>query len=249
MREQKVGFVPNANYRAFLEGYAILKARGERAASLMLVTGTPGIGKTTVVDKFAIESNAVYLRARVTHTMRSLIDDLAAQMPGVATKGSTSAIQASIIKNMTKHPRPIIVDEIQNLIVEKSNSIRKLECLRDISDLSGCELIMVAGQNDVEGLIAEHDQIDRRISARVKFQPASVEDIQVLLDKLAHTRIKPDLTADLHAKARGRLGPICNAIPAIDAYAETNGKEELCLADVKGIEIIFGVNEVRRGKQ
>lgn len=73
----KKAFVQNSNYVRFVEAVKAVEQRGAREASILLVTGPAGLGKSETVDRFAMDTNAIYLRAKETWTKRGLLSEMA----------------------------------------------------------------------------------------------------------------------------------------------------------------------------
>lgn len=60
----KTGFVQTANYRAFNNALKGLSQRGAEECQLVVVDGQPGLGKTTILSRWAAKNNCLYLRAK-----------------------------------------------------------------------------------------------------------------------------------------------------------------------------------------
>ena len=58
-------FVKTQNYQRFMGALEALEARGASECRLVVVDGPPGLGKTTILSRWAADNACVYLRAKV----------------------------------------------------------------------------------------------------------------------------------------------------------------------------------------
>jgi len=151
-------FVQNSNYVRFMEAVKATEQRGAREASILLVTGAAGLGKSETVDRFAVDTNAIYLRAKETWTRRGLLAEMADCLNLPAT-GRNQEVQARIIGHVAARQTPIVIDEAE-FTVRTTASI--LECVRDISDLTEV-LVVLVGMQTIESRIARYPQISSRV--------------------------------------------------------------------------------------
>ena len=95
-------FVKNiSNYERFRTGISAVETRGATEASLMLVTGPAGYGKSQTVDQWAVSSGAAYLRAKVEWTpsyfMRELAETLKLDSRGRATRCARLILSSTLM--------------------------------------------------------------------------------------------------------------------------------------------------------
>ena len=76
----KKGFVQTANFKRLKEAEKLVARRGAREAGLVIVRGVYGIGKSELTERWAADSNYVFVRAKETWTRRALLDELADKM-------------------------------------------------------------------------------------------------------------------------------------------------------------------------
>lgn len=193
----KKGFVQNSNYARFVQAVKAVEQRGAREASLMLVTGAAGLGKSETVDRFAVDTNAIYLRAKETWTKRGILSEMAEALR-IQTNATNHEMQARIIGAIGARQTPIIIDEAEHT-VRSSASI--LECVRDISDLTET-LVVLVGMETIEARISRYPQISSRVAQVVHFQALTEQDVQLTCKQLAEIEITPDLVAFARAGAR-----------------------------------------------
>jgi DNA transposition AAA+ family ATPase len=230
----KKGFVQNSNYARFVQTVKATEQRGAREASMMLVTGQAGLGKSATVDRWAVDSNALYLRGKETWTKRALLIELA-ELLRIPTNATSHALQAKIIGAVGVRQTPIIIDEAEHTV---RSSAAILECIRDISDLTET-LVVLVGMESIESMIARYPQISGRIAAVARFEVLTAQDVQLACRQLSEVSIDADLVKELHRQSAGKMRLVMNGISTIERIAKTNdlkeatfatmGKEELCI--------------------
>jgi predicted ATP-dependent serine protease len=73
----KKHFVKTSNFLSFIDGIQAVEARGAMEASMMLVHGHAGFGKSETLDHWATQNDAIYLRANVDWTPKYFLIELA----------------------------------------------------------------------------------------------------------------------------------------------------------------------------
>jgi DNA transposition AAA+ family ATPase len=228
----KKGFVQNSNYARFLQAVKAVEQRGAREASLMLVTGPAGLGKSETVDRFAVDTNAVYLRAKETWSKRGMLSEMADTLR-IQTNATNHEMQARIIGAIGARQTPIIIDEAE-FTIRSSASI--LECVRDISDLTET-LVVLVGMESIESRIARYPQISSRIAQVVHFQTLTEQDIQLTCKQLAEVEITADLQRELHRQSDGKMRLLMNGIATIERIAKANSLDRATAEAFKGLEL------------
>lgn len=236
----KKGFVQNSNYARFVQAVKAVEQRGAREASLMLVTGPAGLGKSETVDRFAVDTNAVYLRAKETWTKRGLLVEMADTLR-IQTNTTNHDMQARIIGAIGARQTPIIIDEAE-FTVRSTASI--LECVRDISDLTET-LVVLVGMETIESRIARYPQISSRIAQVVHFQPLTEQDVQLACKQLAEVDIGADLVRELHAQSEGKMRLVMNGIATIERLARSNSLAKATAEAFRGVELCIEWNARR----
>ncbi len=228
----KKAFVQNSNYVRFVEAVKAVEQRGAREASILLVTGPAGLGKSETVDRFAVDTNAIYLRAKETWTKRGLLTEMADSLK-LSTTGRNQEVQARIIGHVAARQTPIVIDEAE-FTVRSTASI--LECVRDISDLTEV-LVILVGMETIESRIARYPQISSRVAQVVNFLPLSAQDVLLTTRQLAEIKIGDDVVAELHRQSEGRTRLVMNGIAAIERLARTNGLNEVRIEHIKDVSL------------
>ena len=69
-------FAITSNVERFMDGVQTVDERGASEASMLLVTGDPGYGKTSTVQWWAAQNGAIYLRAKASYTPHWIMSEL-----------------------------------------------------------------------------------------------------------------------------------------------------------------------------
>jgi len=223
-------FVKNiSNYERFRTGISAVETRGAPEASLMLVTGPAGYGKSQTVDQWAVGNGAAYLRAKVEWTPSYFMRELAETLK-LDSRGRAKDVFGRIAGVLGGQQIPLVIDEVEHCL---RDSAQVLEAIRDLSDLTEVMVILV-GMDQVQAKIARHAQISSRIAKVVEFHPATPEDVAEFCRQLAEVTIAPDLIAEIHKQSGGRVREIMNAIATVEQTAKRNGNGAASLQDMAG---------------
>ena len=226
-------FVKTSNYVAFEAGINKALSRGAMEATNMLVYGPPGTGKTENIDYWAVQNEAIHLRANEGWTPRQFMKELATKA-GIDASGSGQALFERLLAYMVGTGTPLVIDEVNFCLADNAAVMEKI---RDFSDRTET-LVVYAGDERVIPKIGRHAQIASRFAAVVEFKMATLADVRQLCDELAEVTIADDLVAEMHHKSGGRVRSVIDAI----AVAERVGKKtggQVCLADCVGMELLF----------
>ncbi len=215
-------FVKIGNVQAFMDGYKQLEQRDAAEASLMLVSGDAGLGKSETALWWRInvmERRAKLVRVKAAYTPRWLLTDIARALD-LEPEHTCEKLFGQIVGELTRPDqpqRPIVVDEIEAAL----HDIKVIETLRDISDVAEIPVIMV-GREHVGARLRRQPQIDSRISARVSFQSVTEADIATLARELCEAPIGEDAVGRIARECEGRIR---NAIMLL-GYAERASKRQ-----------------------
>lgn len=218
-----------SNYERFRTGISAVEARGAAEASMLLVTGEAGYGKSQTVDHWAVQSGAVYLRAKVEWTPHYFMTELAETLK-LDARGRAKDLFGRIAGTVGGQQIPLVIDEAEHCL---RDGAQVLEAVRDLSDLTEVMVILV-GMEQVQAKIARYAQISSRIAKVVTFQPATPEDVAEFCKHLAEVEISADLVAEIHRQSAGRVREILNAIATCERSAKRNGAAKVGLAEMAG---------------
>lgn len=227
-------FVRTENYSRFTAGIQAVEQRGAKEAGMMLVHGAPGFGKSCIVDRWATEVGAVFLRANVDWTPRYFLMELAKKL-NVDEGGSAQQLFARLLERVVEAQTPIVVDEAEFTL---HNGAKSLEKIRDISDRAEVTVVLI-GMEKIQSSIARHKQIHGRIAQVVEFKPATLADVAHACEQLAEVRMTPALMAEVHRISGGRMREALNVIAAIERIAKLNGLGAVDVPDLEGAPLAF----------
>ncbi len=226
-------FVKTSNYVAFEAGINKALSRGALEATNVLVFGPPGTGKTENIDYWAVQNDAIHLRANEGWTPRQFMKELATKA-GIDSTGSAHALFERLLSYMVGTGTPLVIDEVNFCLADNAAVMEKI---RDFSDRTET-LVVYAGDERVIPKIGRHAQIASRFAAVVEFKMATLPDVRQLCDELAEVQIADDLVGYLHHQSGGRVRNVIDGI----AVAERIGKKtsgRVALADCEGMEMMF----------
>lgn len=222
-------FVKTSNYERFITGLSVLENRGASEASLLLVDGDAGLGKSKTVDYWAVQTGALYLRAKVQWTPSYFMSELA-DLLKVDSSGRTKNIFGRVAARLGGQEIPLVIDEVDHCM---KNGADVLEAIRDLSDLTEIPVILV-GMERVQTKIARHKQISSRIAKVVEFKPADIDDVTKCCQELTLIKITPDLVEEIHNQSRGLMRQVMNAIAICENTAKLNDLKEISTKEMAG---------------
>lgn len=225
----KKGFVPTTNYRLLAEAQRQVERRGAAEAGIVIIRGPYGVGKSQIVERWAIDNRAIFVRCKETWTKRALLDELAERM-GLDNRGRNSEVQGRIIGRLAVDMLTLVFDEADHLI---RSTPALLECIRDITDTCGIACFLV-GMERFGDKLGRYGHIASRVARIVDFQPLPLEDVATACARLSEVPLAPEVVAQVHAQSHGRMRLVLNAIANLEQWAAANGWTEVRADQVKG---------------
>ncbi|WP_417345754.1 AAA family ATPase [Ferrimonas sp.] len=151
-----------------------------------LLDGPPGVGKTTATIRLLNSiPNGIYIRAVRLETTSTFLDQLLKELGERDIPRAKRARLDKAVDALSQNPRVLFIDEADYYMGQPDI----LETIRDIQDLTDCT-IMLIGMNKIAKKIATIPQLDSRIRQRYEFQPADLEDLQIIVETLFEEGIK-----------------------------------------------------------
>ena len=215
--------------------------RGAIEASLVLVSGVFGIGKSMLTERWAAESGYMFIRAKETWTKQSMLRDIAVKM-GLPVDGNVSQVQDRIIGRLAVSMTPLIVDEADHLIPTSrvtrggQRVAPMLEALRDITDITGVMCFLVGMQN-FPAMVLQFDHIASRVADTLYLERLSLQDVQATVRAKAEIPMSHEVIEAILVQSQGRMRWILNAITNLEQWARANSWERVEIAHIKGLHL------------
>lgn len=229
-------FVHTDNYARFSEAVEGVEQRGAMEAGMLLVHGAVGRGKSFVVEHWAHENGAVFLRANIDWTPKYFLKELAKALV-VETRGTAQQLFERVLEKIADPDQQcaIVIDEAEFTL---HNGAAVLEKVRDISDRAE-NIVVLIGMERIRQNIARHKQISRRIAQVVEFKAISAADVSQACAKLAEVTIRPALQVEIYRLAKGRMSEVLNIIANAERAAKLSGLETVDVADMEGVALSY----------
>lgn len=237
-------FIQTNNSKAFMAALARLNERGAGEACLMVVDGEPGLSKSRTMLWFAVQQNAVLLRAKKEWTppwmLRDLLAAISREPPAhsfeVRYRQALQRLgQAAAEAQREKRSFAVVIDEADHI----ARSGRLLETLRDLSDMLEVPFVLV-GMGRIRHLLTRHPQVASRVGQAIEFHPLSLDDTDALVRGLAEVEVEPALVEYLHRVSRGFAREVKEGIAAIERFGRRNaGAGPVTLAAMAGQTLLI----------
>ncbi|WP_375591747.1 AAA family ATPase [Chitiniphilus eburneus] len=199
---------------------------------MLLVYGEPGLGKTSMLTRWATENGALLVTAQPDWTINEMLRQLAGTRPGIPQYHRSSETRAALIGYILQNQSPIVIDEADHVLARSG----LIEALRGISDLCQTPTVLV-GMTKLQSKLARHAQVASRIADTVMFQPVADSDVLLTCREMAEVQISRELALELARQAQGRMRLVLNGIARIEQFARVNGLAEVHLEDMRGAEL------------
>ena len=237
-------FVETRNYQAFLDGLDALNARGSDECRLVVVDGLPGLGKTTILSKWAAEERCIFVRAKTDWTPKWMLAEILQDTNALPPLGHEARFRAlvEILERMREtadangKQLAIVVDEADHV----SRKASLIDTMRDISDLCAVPIILV-GMGKIRDNLTKFPQTASRISRYIRFEPADLAGVRQFLDAKCEVAVANDLAAFVHRATGGFNREILEAIKSIERFGFRNppqGGDGLTVRDMAGQHLI-----------
>jgi DNA transposition AAA+ family ATPase len=224
-------FVKTSNVTRFLAAVTQTEQRGAREAGWIACIGEPGLGKTRTLEWWAIQRQAVFLRAKSEWTAHWVLMELA-QGLGLSADGTKRQLFARVLQAVGETGKPIVLDEAE----KTRHNPRLIETIRDISDLTEVEVV-IGGTSDALRYITKFPQMSSRVSATARFALATLDDVKAMAEQTCEVPIAADLLAELHRQSNGYFREIKNGLREIERIGLVNKGTAVTLEAMAGREL------------
>lgn len=218
------------NVRKFLAVMNDLRIRPMGVEGMGILWGKPGEGKSTILAYATNIFNGIFIRAKRSWTMTSLLEAIIIELRGVPGR-RRSQMEDWIEKRLMEsgEDRIIFVDEADYLFSRNMASNDMLDVLRDIYDSTGTPIIL-AGMENIARRIQEEGRFARRITSWVEFQGIDLDDARIVADTICEVGVADDLLAHMHRECKASIGNIVPALSRIENLGKTTGIETVDMA-------------------
>lgn len=236
-------FCKTSNVKRFLAAIAALEDRGAPEACLVLVEGNAGYGKSRCGAWYTAQQEALLIRLKAECTPRWFLADLV-QAIGIANPAhTTEKLFAQAVSELIRDPRPIVIDEIEHAL-STARQTKVLDTARDLSDMLEVPVILLGREGSKEKLRRE-PQIWTRISAVASFQPASREDVAMMVAELCEVAVDDAVIDQLHRQSEGHVRQIVKGIATIEAIARQAKERTVTGPLIEGRELTHDHQRMR----
>lgn len=216
-------FVKTQNFRAFEDALLSMSERGAEECQLIVVDGEPGLGKTTILSKWAAENACLYLRAKTEWNpswfMGELLDEVRVQQPHRHEARFKAALQAlaerAVLAEQTGRQFAVVIDEADHI----SGRQKVIETIRDLADLAEVPFILV-GMGRIRDNLTRFPQIASRVSGYVRFNCADLDDVKLFLSEICTVPVSDDLAGLILRSTGGYNREIKEAIQSVERFGK-----------------------------
>ena len=234
-------FVNTENSTRFISGLLALADRGASEACFLVVDGEPGLGKTTIVNRWVTQEDGLFLRAKKEWTpgwmLRELLETLKIT-PEYSFERMYKQSLAALSGKAAEAERDgttfaVVVDEADH--ISRRGDI--LETLRDLSDMLEIPFVLV-GMGRIRHNLSRFPQILSRVAQPVEFKPCPLADVTNLVNGLCEVPVGVDLIAFLHKAAKGFTREVKEGIAAIERFGKRNPGKTIDCAMMDGLPLL-----------
>lgn len=200
--------------------YGLLSPGSSLTASIGLVIGDAGMGKTTAVQRFAAENVAASYVLYMGYTRSALFKEIAEVMVGRSS--NTYYNNVNLIIGATQlYRKLIIIDEADRM------PLALLEDLRTLNERGRVPLLLV-GEPTLARTVRKADRIESRIrKPRIEFHPVDAVTLATLYKEACGLEIPTDVARALVAMSHGDFRVAANEMQDIVRMMNVSGYTEL----------------------
>lgn len=241
--------VETRNYNIFIEAIDELEDRGSDERRLIIVDGLPGLGKTTILSRWAANESCIYLRGKSEWSaywmMAELLKESSQQQNDIVNlpHGYEARFSACLAMLAERRIAAAAIGAQFAVVIDEADYVsaksKLVDTVRDLADLSQVPFILV-GMGRIRANITRHPQTASRIARYVRFEPADLAGVKDFLDQKCEFPVAPDLASFVHRTTGGFNREILGAIKSIERFGYRNPPAAggMTLRDMAGQHLI-----------
>jgi DNA transposition AAA+ family ATPase len=224
-------FIKTDNYIRIFEAMEELDNLPSHSHKMAIIYGRFGLGKTTIIERLALDTDAALTRTLATWTPKAAMADLCREL-GIDEKGTSNTLQNRIIEELNHEPRPIIIDEIDTILTSSMKAI--LTAFRDIHDKTDIPIVFV-GMEESRKILKKEPHYYSRFVKKVEVHPTSKSDIEKYCES-SSIKVSDDLI-EYFWKKYPNLRQIKTILIRLENYCTNNDFDHADLTILKTSQI------------
>lgn len=212
------------NFEAAMEGLEMAHGEGR----LGLVYGRAGRGKTRTSQWWAAREGAVYVRVATVWTELDFLAALCRELGVLQPPRRRGACYAALLDALSVEPRALILDELEKM------PSRWLDIVRDVSDVTGCPVVLV-GEEELASVVRGNRRVWSRIYQQVVFGPITAADVVLYAREAAGLTVSPEAAAEMHRRSGGDFRLVRRDVVALAQLAEAERTADVTEKMVRSI--------------
>ncbi len=179
--------------------------------------GRAGLGKTTAGIYATNRHNACHIEALPIGGVKGLMNMIVMEL-GLRPARTTEALFAQVAQEMTMTQRPLIVDEADHILSDKS-----IEIVRRLHDVSGVPVILM-GEETLPQKLQRWERVHSRMLSWVGAETATLADVDHLARiYAAGIQISAEIKQALLTASRGSIRNVSTNLAHIREFAVIQG--------------------------
>ncbi|MBU0969186.1 MAG: AAA family ATPase [Proteobacteria bacterium] len=221
-------FIETSRVMAFWAAAKMVSDIEKGQPGMMLAWGYSGRGKTECAQTYTTRNgNAKYIRVFEDWSPTAMLATICEKLNGMRP-GRVDNAKRIIIEEVHDSDTILLIDEADRL------TIKHIDHLRDIHDLTGCPIILI-GEPSIYARIKSHTRICRRFKQAVEFGPLLNEDVIMFGIKNCGIKIEPEAARMLNDKSKGSFGFLLHYMQILEGIAQSNNIKEISPEIVKDL--------------